>query len=267
MDEICKNNKFIKAVTILVLAGALYLVGQFVNGLKSYSFIGRDIPAQTTINVSGTGESFAKPDIANISFSVTKDAKTVSEAQKLSADGINAIMAYLKEQKIDDKDIRTTNYSLNPKYDYQRAVTCLDNNLNGYCPTGKQILIGYTVSQSISVKVRKIDDAGTIIGMLGEKGATDISGIDLQVDKKDSVQAEARDKAIKDAQAKAELLAHSLGVSIVRVVSFSEGSNYAVPMYAKASMMDSAGAAAPAPSIPVGQNQFTSDVTITYEIR
>jgi len=269
MQELFQNNRFVKALIVLVLAGSLYLVGLFVNGLKEYSFIGREVPQVATVSVSGEGESFAAPDIATVSFSVVKDAKTVVDAQKASTEKINDIMAFLKTSNIEDKDIKTTNYNLSPKYEWQKAVACLDYNSNGYCPEGKQILLGYTASQTITVKIRKIDDAGKILAGLGDKGATDISSIELSVDKKDAVQDEARDKAIKDAQSKAQVLARSLGVSLLRIVSYSEGGYYPETRYYDV-MSRSAGGiseASIAPSIPVGQNQFTSNITIVYEIQ
>lgn len=267
MNEIFQNKRFVGSLVILILSGSLYMIGQFLNGLKEYSFIGHDSASPSTINVSGDGEVFATPDIAELSFSVVKEAKTVSEAQKASAEKVNEIMAYLKEAGIDNKDIKTENYNLNPRYEYQqRAMQTLC--LNGYCPPeGKQVLTGYEVSQSITVKIRKIDDAGKILIAVGDKGATNISGITFTVDKKDAIEADARDKAIKDAQAKAKVLAESLGVKITRVVSFSESGN--APMYSRFDMAGGAmlKSADIAPALPVGENKFTSNVNIAYEIQ
>jgi len=265
MEELFKNKRFTQSLIVLVLSAAIFLVGQFLNGVKNYTFIGRDVPAMTTITVSGTGESFAAPDIANISFSVTKEAKTVAEAQKVSTEKMNAIVAYFKEMKIDDKDVKTTNYSLYPKYEYEGSGYCV----NGYCPPQKQILVGYEINQSVTVKIRDIDKAGTILAALGEKGATNIGGIELAVENKDAIQDQAREKAISDAQKKAEVLAKSLGVSLTRIISYNEGGG-TVPMYRDygiggAEMMKSS--IAPAPEIPTGENQFTSNVTIVYEIQ
>jgi len=270
METFFKNTRFVNVLVILLFSGALFLLGLFFNGVKEYSFIGRDIPALTTINVTGEGESFAKPDIAEVSFSVTKDAKTVAEAQKTSTEKINAIMAYLKEMKIEDKDIKTTDYSVYPKYEYQKAVTCLDFNLNGFCPEGKQILTGYTVSQSVSVKIRKIEDSGNILASIGDKGATNVSNLSFSVDKKKEVEADARNKAIQDAQKKAEALAKSLGVNLTRVVSFSESTS-PMPYYGMGGGMKSASFemadSVSVPTVSVGENKFTSNVTITYEIQ
>jgi len=273
METLFNNKRFVNVLIVLLFSASLFLLGLFFNGVKEYSFIGRDIPALTTINVTGEGESFAKPDVAEVSFSVTKEAKTVAEAQKTATEKTNAIISYLKDMKIEDKDIKTTDYSVYPKYEYQKAVTCLDFNLNGFCPEGKQILVGYTVSQSVSVKIRKIEDSGNILTSIGDKGATNVSNLSFTVDKKKEVEAGARNKAIEDAQQKADVLAKNLGVKLTRIVSFSEGSaptpyygNYGIGGGMKTAsfgMTDSVSI----PAVSVGENKFTSSVTITYEIQ
>jgi uncharacterized protein YggE len=263
MEILFNNKRFVNVLIILFFSLALFLLGLFFNGMKQYSFIGRDIPILTTINVSGEGEVYVKPDIAEFTFSVSNDAKTVADAQKVSTDKINAIISYLKEAKVDDKDIKTTDYSITPKYEYQN-VTCL----NGYCPNGNQVLVGYTVSQTVDVKVRTLADAGTILANIGSKGATNVSDLNFTVDDQKAVEANARTLAIQDAQKKADILAKSLGVALVRVTNFSEGQP--VVPYFTSMKMESAGmggAPVAAPSIPTGQNKVTSNVTITYEIQ
>ncbi|MCX6735890.1 MAG: SIMPL domain-containing protein [Candidatus Parcubacteria bacterium] len=270
MEILFKNKRFVNVIIILLFSASLFLLGLFLNGVKQYSFIGRDIPALTTISVTGESEVFVKPDVVELSFSVSKDAKTVGEAQKTSTEKTNEIISYLKEMKIDDADIKTTDYSVYPKYEYQRAVSCL-GMMNGYCPDGKQILVGYTVNQTVDIKVRKIDDAGKILVAIGDKGATNVSGLNFTIDKKKEVEADARNKAIQDAQKKADVLAKNLGVKLTRVINFSEG-QAPTPYYGMGGgMMKTASFAiaedTPAPSIPVGENKFTSNVTITYEIQ
>jgi hypothetical protein len=217
-----------------------------------------------TISVTGTGDSTAKPDIAQFSFSVHAEGADAKTAQDQSATSINAIMKYLKDQGIDDKDIKTENYSLSPKYKYIQKP-CV---FGAVCPPGEQTADGFEVSQSISVKVRKIDTAGAMLSQVGTLGATDISGLNFIVDNEDAVKAQARDLAIADAKAKAEKLAASLGVHLVRIMSFNENSGGGYPVFAAAPMADMAGAkSAVAPSIPTGENKTTSNVTITYEIK
>lgn len=262
-----QNRRVGAALIILFFSGALYLVGQFINGAREYSFIGAGVEPQTTVSVAGEGEVFAVPDIAQFSFSVRKEAKTMMEAQKLSAEKMNEVLAFLKESGIEEKDIKTQNYSAGPRYEWQQSaqVICRD----GYCPPqGKQVLIGYEVSQTISVKVRSTDKAGEILSGAGEKGATDLSGIEFTIDDEEKLKREARQKAIADAEVKANELAGDLGVKLVRVVSFSESGTPVYPMFSKLQAADSREmAGAVAPEIPVGENKIVSNVTIVYEIR
>ncbi len=113
-----------------------------------------------------------------------------------------------------------------------------------------------------------MDDVGAIVQGLGNVGVSELNGPNFAIDKEDDLKAEARKKAIDDAREKAKVLAKDLGVSLVKISSFSEGGNYGGMVYsAKAEMaMDSGSAPAPA-KIPKGVQTVSSDVTITYEIR
>lgn len=271
MNEFFQNPRIMKSFVALLFSASLALVAVAITTIKEFAYVGRDIPPMSTIMVSGEGETFAIPDIAEFSFSVVKEAKTVPEAQQQSADLNNAILAYLKESGVDEKDVKTTNYSVNPRYEYQKTtqqVMCI----KAPCPPiveGKQVLVGYEVNQTVSVKVRKVDEAGKILGGVGEKGATNISGIQFTVDEPEKKQDEARQKAIADAKEKAKVLSKDLGVHLARVVSFSENSGgYPMPTYAQSAfgkggdMMEAA-----SPNIPVGENKIVSNVSIVYEIR
>mgnify|MGYP001567058351 CR=1 FL=1 len=216
-----------------------------------------------TISFSGHGEVMAVPDIANIYFTITKDDKTVKDAQAGVAVIEKKALDLLKAKGVADKDIKTANASFYPKYEYRQAVC-----LQGYCPpSGKQVLVGYTASESITVKIRNTDSVGDIMQGLGITGVSDLNGPNFAIDKEDALKAQARKLAIDDAKIKAKVLAKDLGVRLGKITSFSENGNYPI-MYAKSAMMDSAVGGAPAPAvIPKGENTISSDVTITYEIR
>lgn len=269
MNDIMQNNKFVKTLTVLLFAGTLYLIALFANEVKEWSTIGAGITPQATINVSGEGEVFAVPDIAEFSFSVMKEAKTVPEAQKASAELSNAIIEYLKGAGIEEKDIKTLNYSVNPKYEWMSTRVLTPCPAGGYCPPqGKQVITGYEVNQTVSVKVRKVDDAGTLLSGVGEKGATNVSGVEFTIDNPDAIQREARQKAIEKAQAKAAELAKDLGVKLIRVISFNESGAPGPIFFAKEMAFGMGGdSAASAPDITPGENKITSNVSITYEIR
>jgi uncharacterized protein YggE len=217
-----------------------------------------------SITLSGHGEVSAAPDIANVSFTIHKDAKTVKEAQEAVALVEKAALDSLKANKVEEKDIKTLSASFNPKYEYQQKICAAGS----YCG-GKQVLVGYEAYENVSVKVRNVDDAGKIMQDLGGLGVTDLSGPNFSIDDEDVLKAEARAEAIKDAKEKAKRLAKDLGVRLGDVMSFNEGGEYPIsPMYYGRDMMMSESAKVSAPAqLPKGENTITSDVFITFEIR
>lgn len=253
------------AVALGVLALFLFILT--ISALKEYRFIGSGVTATNTITVSGSGEVFAVPDTATFSVTIQEEAKQVKDAQEVATRKSNEIIAYLKDQKIDEKDIQTTDYSIYPQYDYLNA-TCS----NGYCPPGRQVLRGFQVSQTLTVKVRDTEKAGDLLSGVGSRGASTVSGLSFELQKsdQDAKEAEARGKAIDNAREKAEALADQLGVNLVRVVGFSESSGGYPPMpyaYGRGGDMAVMESKAIAPELPVGENKIVSSVSVTYEIR
>ncbi|MDO8521713.1 MAG: SIMPL domain-containing protein [bacterium] len=244
---------------------ALFLLVSTISELKSLRFIGSGVAATNTISVSGEGEVFAVADTATFSVTVREKAKLVKDAQDAATKKGNDIIAYLKDGGVEEKDIKTVDYSVSPDYEWSQAA-CPQG---GYCPPGKQVLVGYEVSQTLSVKVRDTNKAGELLSGVGSRGATEVSSLSFTIDDEDALKADARDKAIAQAKEKAEVLAKSLGVSLVRVVGFSEGGDGGPIYYAKSSVMGMGGGpeTSPTPDIPVGQNKIVSNVNIVYEIR
>ncbi len=263
-----QNSRFMRVVIVLLVLSSLFVLAKTVNEFKKGAYIGRDTSLQNTIVVSGEGEEFAKPDLVTFSFSVVEEKKTVADAQKVATEKSNKTIAFLKGEGIAEKDIKTTSYNIYPKYEtiYGSATICTRE----WCPPnpGKQIIMGYEVSQSIEVKVRDLEKAGELLSGIGSLGVSNVSGLTFDVEKKEEVQAKARAEAITDAKKKAEVLADDLGVSLVRIASFSEN-GYTPTYYGRGGVisMKADGAFAPAPEIPMGENKFISNVTITYEIR
>lgn len=256
------GEKLRKALLVTVIVLAIFLAAQATAGIMSLRYIGAGVVATNTINVSGHGEVLMAPDIATFSFSVVSDKATVAAAQADATAKQNAVSDYLGGAGVDKKDLQTSGYSVQPQYEYTQIV-CVAYP----CPSGRQVLRGYEVRQSTTVKVRDTAKAGDLLVGVGTKGATEVSGLQFTFDDPAGVQAQARGKAIDDAKAKAKVLAKQLGVSLVRVVSFSEsGGGYSPqPMYA--SMDVSTASKAVAPDISVGENKTSVDVSVTYEIR
>lgn len=264
-DFTSDKKKMYKLSLIFIGLLSVFVFVKIIGEARGYRFIGSNPDVKSVISVSGKGEVFAVPDLATFSYGVTKESKNVKDAQQEATKIINASMDFLKEKGIDEKDIKTVSYNIYPKYTYQNQPCS-----QYYCPSGKSEISGYEVSQTIEVKVRKTDDAGTIIAGLGELGATNISGLEFSIDEEDALLADARAQAIKEAKQKAARLAKDLDVKLVRIIDFSENtsnpiySRYDTKAYGMGGMEQSI---APAPAIPTGENKITSNVNITYEIR
>ncbi len=256
-------KRFFKFATVAVGLLALFLLVQTLGAWKSWRVSN---PAYNTISINGQGEAFATPDIATFTFSVSADAKVVADAQDQVTKKTDAIIAALKALGIEEKDIQTVDYSVYPKYVYTSTVCPANAN----CVPGRQVPDGYTVTNSLSVKVRSTADAGKALAEAGSKGATNVSSLSFTVDDQSAIEAQARTKAISDAKNKAEALAKSLGVRLVRVINFSDSyGGGPMPYYAKdvAVGMGASTQAAVAPSLQPGQNKVVSNVTVVYEIR
>jgi uncharacterized protein YggE len=252
--------KFVGLAAIIALLAYTYFA--FVQARNVNNF-------PVSITVDGKGEVFAKPDVATFSFSVIAKEVDAQTAQANAAKSMDAIYAYLKEKGVEEKDIKTTGYYLNPRYEYPQ-IRCTEWSCP---PQGEPTLIGYEVNQSVDVKVRKTEDAGMLIAGVGEQGATNVGGLNFTIDDEESLKAQARDEAIADAKVKAEELAKKLGVRIVRMNGYWEdqgvmpyyggGGGYGMDMAMSKESME---AAIPA-VLPTGENTITTMVHITYEVK
>ncbi len=264
METLLTNKRFIKASIGLIGVLTLFVFVLFINAIKENRYLGVGMQPPATITVSGEGEVLAVSDIATVYVTLSKDAATTKEAQNLLNEQVTKTLAYLKEQKIEDKDIKSEYGGVNPKYSYE-AVNCFTYP----CPQRDPKITGYTATQSITIKVRDVDNANEVRTGLANLGITNISGPTLSIDNEDGFKESARANAITDAQAKAKILAKQLHVRLGKVVSFSEGGMAYPMMYREKSVMnqDMAAGATPAPELPKGENKITSNVTIIYEIR
>jgi uncharacterized protein len=253
-------QQVLKWARILIIILAIFIGVKALDAFKDL----RDMnPAYNSISVNGEGEVISVPDLATFSFTVSADAKVTSDAQNKVTEKMDAILAGLKLLGIEEKDIKTTDYSIWPKYTYEPMV-CSPN----YCPPGRQIEDGYTVNHSISVKVRETENAGEALALVGDKGATGVSGVSFTVDDPEKIIDEARSKAIADARDKAKVLSKELGVRLVRVVSFYDNTGGGpMPYYAEGMGGDMMVKNVSVPTLPTGENKIIVNVTVVYEIR
>ncbi|MEN9582195.1 MAG: hypothetical protein RL641_149 [Candidatus Parcubacteria bacterium] len=256
-----QKSQFVNGIGLFLLVISVFFVVKIINEIRAGQYIGsKDTPS--TISVSGDGEFFAAPDIAMISFTARGEGSTTKIAQTKETEMINKAVKYLKDKGIAEKDIKTSTYYAQPKYEYAPCTKL-------YCPTSQSRIVGYEASQTVDIKIRDIDTIGDVLTGLGENGIAEISGPNFTIEDEDKIKDDARALAITEAKTKAEKLASDLGVHIVRVISFNE-SNGGYPMYyAKDAMMSAGAESAPSasPAVPTGENKISVNVTITYEIR
>jgi uncharacterized protein YggE len=236
--------------TLITLAVAAIVIVALVMANKTNE--------QDRFSVVGSGMVYAKADIANIQVGLKTGTKTTAaEATVDSTNKMNDIVSALKTLGIADKDMQTSDYSLNPVYNYT---------------TDKgQVLTGYEVTQNLTLKIRDLTKIGDVIAKTTEKGANQIGNISFTIDDESALKDQARELAIKEAKAKAVLIAQQSGMKLGEVKSVVENADQPTPIvfnYANAKM-DASSAIAPiaSPSIQSGQNEIQVDVTLVYEVK
>jgi uncharacterized protein YggE len=246
---------------------AIFLVGEAGLAFKEWMAPGLNY---SSVSVEGVGKVTAIPNIASISFSVIEKAKDVGSAQSAATEKMNAALAYVKGQGIEDKDIKTTSYSISPEYTWvPGACPATPSGAEYYVPCrgGENKITGYQVSQSVTVKVRSTDKVGDVLAGLGDLDIQNLYGPNFEIDDMDALKAEARELAIKDAKEKGKNLAKNLHVRLVRVTGFWENTDpgYPSPYYGFGGEM--AAKTEAAPSLPTGENEIVVRINISYEIQ
>lgn len=210
--------------------------------------------SENTIAVSATSEVYAAPDLVLASFSVVTEADTVNEALAENTAKMNAVIAFVKGEGVADKDVKTTGFSIYPRYEWD------DNGRN-------RTLVGYEIYQTLQVKIRDLDQVGNIVQGAADEGANQISNLQFTIENEDELKNQAREQAIDEAKEKAKTLASQLGMSLGEVVGFNESG--AVPLWKSYAVPEAAmGGVGGGGDIQFesGENMITVSVTITYEI-
>lgn len=205
--------------------------------------------------VSGEGQASVAPDLAVLSLSVMREAKSAREALDTNNDAMAAVISAMKASGVEDRDLQTAGIQINPRYNYTNK------------PDGSQEaeLVAYQVTNTLSVRVRNIDSTGEILDKAVSLGVNQGGGISFTNEDPAATLTEARKKAVADAIAKARTLAEAAGVELGRVLEISDQSVTAVPMPIQAKAFDSAGGAA----VPVqaGENAYQVQVTVTFALK
>ncbi len=243
---------FGRAIAVTAAASLLIgiIVGPIISGHPTIAADPTGTP-EHTVTVSGSGQVSVSPDVADVVLGVSVTKPTVAEAQSAAATSMASVVAALKKDGVDTKDIVTVNLSLSPVYDY---------NTNGAAPR----LVGQQYTNTVRVTVRDLGRVAAVVDDTVSAGATTIQGISFRLDDPKAVQTHARQLAMDDARAKANALTAAAGVSVKGVASISETST--TPIVYNAPSMDKAAAAQVSTPILTGTTDIVITVSVTYLI-
>jgi uncharacterized protein len=283
MDQRVKDylGYVIMAVLIVFAYAAFLYANSYAKMIQPGSY--------RTFAVTGQGRATAKNDIAKFSYSVViQGGKDIVRVKKQSDDLTGKIQTVLKEQGVDPEEVETISYSLEPRYQYFRCPaisSAIPDNVptidiassnsrvavsSASAPCRPSEIVGYTLSQTDSVKIRDLTKVDKIVSGVVAAGANNVSQLSFTVDDPTSLVTEAKAGAIKKAIEQAKILAKAGGFRVGRIISIDEG--YA-PSYDSSSgmggyEMKTLSAAAPmsVSSLNPGSNDITSTVSVRFEI-
>jgi uncharacterized protein YggE len=249
----------------LALAGlALILVVVGVSGCSSEgtTFSGGTLEIKGNLNgqqegiwVNGEGKVTAVPDVSILRLGIEAQETTVAEAQAQAKAAMEQVMTALKSNGVAERDIQTQYFNI-------QRVTRWDNDKQ------QEIVIGYRVTNMVTAKIREVAKAGTVIDAVAVAGGdlTRVDSIGFTVDDPKAYYAEARQKAVADAEAKAKQMADLTGVKLGKPTYISESSYVPSPIYRQD--MIAKAEAAPAVETPIspGEMEITLNVQLAYDI-
>ena len=207
----------------------------------------------TRLDVSATGEATRVPDIAIVNAGVVTRAASARAALEQNAARMERVRNALRRAGIADRDIQTSNISLNPEYRY----------IENRAPQ----LTGYTASNQVSVRFRDIAKTGDILDALVAEGANQINGPSLTIDEPEGALNEARTKALAAGRARAELYARALNMRVVRLLSVSESARGDFPRPMEVMMAADARGAAASTKIDTGEQKLSVTLGMVFELQ
>jgi len=236
---------------LAVILGLLFLALAVSTGVDIYNKMQK--PSDHAVTVSGTGEVFANPDLAVLNLSVYNEARTVGDAMGQNTQKMNNVISQMKTLGVDEKDLKSVSYNISPRYEYPK--------------NSPRYLAGYEITQTLEVKIRDLSKIGDVIAKGAAAGANEMGELIFTIENQDGLKNQAREKAVQQAEGKAQQMAGAVGVKLGKITNFSE--NFYIPVYDTYSYKsaEGMGGAAPVPNIQSGQNKISVTVTLTYEIK
>jgi uncharacterized protein YggE len=232
---------------LLAIFGMILLLGSTAGAQQI-----NDRPRIPSITVSGDATVSAEPDQAEIDIGVVTQARTAPDASKENAERLARVLAEIKKQLGKGDEVKTSGYSLAPNYRYPQG--------------GKPEIVGYTASNILRIKTTNLSLVGRLIDSAMQAGANNVNRLVFTLKDELAAQLGALKMASAKARTKAEAVAASLGLKIVRITSVNEGERTVQPIYRDRQVLAArAEAAAPTP-VEAGTVEVRSTVSMTVEV-
>ncbi len=244
------RNKSIFAIVVIFIAAALLV---FVSGAQAQTGTSEStLQEPRTISVNGNGTISLEPDIAYINIGVHTEGENAEKTVASNNQQSQNLFDTLVQAGIAEKDIRTMNFSIYPR--------------NNYDPDGQMTGITYVVDNTVSVTVRNLSNIGAVLDAAVQAGANSINGIRFDIEDREAVQQQALTAAVENARARAEVLAGAAEVTLGQVLSLQSylGGSTPIPYSAGFALADAAAMEVP---VSPGEMQITVDVSVVYEIQ
>ena len=247
------NLKTLRKGAVLAGAGAILALGVACTPTTEVTVAGNGAATQG-IAVAGEGSVSVAPDIALVNLGVEVTAGTVADARSQAADAMDAMQGAMNDEGVEDKDIQTQYFNIYPQYQYA------DNK----APE----IVGYTVSNTVQVKIRNLDSVSAVLdGAIAAGGdAVRVNGISFTIEDPEEFLADARREAVENAREHAQVLADAAGVELGDAISINESTNYNGGLYYPAAERADAGMGGSTPVNP-GEQELRVNVTVVYGIK
>lgn len=210
------------------------------------------------IIVTGQGVASVAPDMAMLSLTVTREADTAQAALRAGSSAMADVLSAMKKAGIAERDLQTSGFSIQPRY--TRPATQAGAEYEA------PRIVGYTVRNALSVKVRDIEKVGEILDKSVSLGVNEGGNISFTNDDPSATITAARVAAMKDAASKAQTLAQAAGVKVGKILEISEQSYFPSPASAPMARMQSAKGYAEAVPVAAGENVYNVSVSVNYAI-
>ena len=214
-------------------------------------------PETPTLTVSEAGTVTHVPDTAFVTFGLDSPGKVLAEAQRRNSTTMSNVMDRLRDLQIDKDRIQTSSFTVSPHYRPQPKRSA-------DAPPASPEIVGYVVSNMVTVEIRALDKVGTVIEEVLKAGANNFHGLHWGLRDEQSVRLSALKQAAAKAREKAAVLSEVLHMRLVRVLSVSEGGHVVRPAAPMARMAMDVGAG----EVPIspGEMEVEASVTLVYEI-